>query len=141
MKGPIRTIITDTSAIYALVDRDDLHHKEAVKFLKRSEERLVLCVLETTLYETVTLINGRLGHAVASRVLSSIQTSDRYRLISLTEEDKSATWDIFLQYADKEWSPFDCACLAAARNRKINEAFAFDIHFDQMANAGLIRLP
>lgn len=141
MKGIVRTVITDTSAIYALVDKDDVHHQEAVNFVKHIGSRLILCVLEPTLFETLTLLNARLGHAIAARVLSAIQTSDRYRLISLTDEDKLRTWDTFAQYADKEWSPFDCACLAVARNRNIRHAFAFDVHFDQMAGAGLIRLP
>ena len=70
-----------------------------------------------------------------------MRTSRRYRIISLTEQDREETWRIFSQFADKDWSPFDCACLAVARARKINEAFAFDIHFDQMASNGLIRLP
>ena len=137
----MRSVITDTSAIYALVDTDDVHHQEAVDFIKQVGARLILCVPESTLFETMTLINSRLGHAIAARVLTAIQTSERYRLISLTDEDKSETWGMFVQYADKQWSPFDCACLAVARNRNIRQAFAFDVHFDQMAGAGLIRLP
>jgi len=141
MKDSVQIVITDTSAIYALVDKDDFHHQEAVNFVKQFGARLVLCVPEPTLFETLTLINARLGHSIAIRVLTAIHTSDRYRLISLTDEDKSRTWDTFAQYADKKWSPFDCTCLAVARNRKIRHAFAFDVHFDQMAGAGLIRLP
>ena len=40
--------------------------------------------------------------------------------------------------ADTDWSPFDRAGLAVVRARKINEAFAFDVHFDQMAGDDLI---
>jgi predicted nucleic acid-binding protein len=137
----MRTVIADTSAIYALVDADDVHHAEAAAFIKQEGRRLTLVVTDTTLFEAITLIKSRLGQAVATRALKAIQTSRRYRVISLTEQDRAETWRIFEQYADKDWSPFDCACLAVARTRKISEAFAFDEHFDQMAGSGLIRLP
>ncbi len=137
----MRTIIADTSALYALVDADDAHHAEAVAFLKHTGRRLALVVLETTLFETLTLIKSRLGQDIATRTLAAMQASRRYRIVSLTEQDRKETWRIFATFADKGWSPFDCACLAVARARKINEAFAFDVHFDQMAGDGLIRLP
>lgn len=137
----MRAIIADTSALYALVDADDVHHAQAVTFLKQTGGQLTLVVADTTLFETMTLIKSRLGQGVAGRALKAIQTSRRYRVISLTEEDRAETWRIFVQYADKDWSPFDCACLVVARARKISEAFAFDMHFEQMAGLGLIRLP
>ena len=137
----MRTVIADTSAIYALVDADDAHHAEAVAFIKQEGKQLTLVVADTTLLEAITLIKSRLGQAVATRALKAIRTSSRYRLISLTEQDRAEAWRIFAQYADKDWSPFDCACLAVARTRKIGEAFAFDEHFNQMAGSGLIRLP
>ena len=62
-------------------------------------------------------------------------------MVRLTDQDYQDMWRIFEQYSDQDWSPFDCACLAVARARKIREAFAFDVHFDQMAAAGLVRVP
>lgn len=137
----MRTVITDTSALYALVDSDDRHHPEATDFLNQEGEHLDLVVLNIMLFEAITLIKSRLGHEPAARALKAIQASPRFRIIHLTEEDYQETWRIFEEYADKSWSPFDCACLAAARARNIGEAFAFDKHFDQMAAEGLIRMP
>jgi predicted nucleic acid-binding protein len=137
----MRTLIVDTSALYALVDEDDVHHAEAVAFLKQEGRHLTLVVIDTTLFEAITLIKSRLGQAVAARALKAIQRSNRYHLINLAEQERAETWRIFERYADKDWSPFDCACLAVARTRKIGEASAFDEHFDQMAGSGLIRLP
>jgi len=137
----MRTIIVDTSAIYALVDADNLHHDEAVAFLNQEGEGLTLIVTDTTLLESITLIKSRLGHSEAVRSSNAIHASPRFRLISLSKEDWKETWRIFEKYDDKAWSPFDCACLAAAQARNIDEAFAFDEHFDQMAGLGMIRLP
>ena len=138
---PLRSILVDTSALYAFVDADDAHHREAVRYLKRLPKGVSLVVTDVTLMEAMILIQSRLGRQVASRALESLQQSHRFRLIRLTDEDWDQVWRIFEQYFDKDWSPFDCACLAAARARNIREAFAFDIHFEQMASAGLIRAP
>ncbi len=138
---PIRSVIVDTSALYALVDADDAHHAEAVRYLKHLRKGASLAVTNTTLMEAITLIKSRLGSEVATRTLQTIRRSNLYNVISLTDEDWREAWLLFEQFRDKEWSPFDCACLAVARARNIQEAFAFDIHFDQMAATGLLRVP
>jgi len=138
---PVRSIIVDTSALYALVDADDAHHREAVSYLKRAGRDASLVLADTTLMEALTRIGRRLGRRTAARTLRSILQSQRFRVIRLTDQDYEETWRIFEQYADKDWSPFDCACLAVARSRKIQEAFAFDAPFEQMASAGLLRVP
>ena len=137
----MREIVADTSALYALIDADDLHHAEAVDFLHAEIEESTLIVLETTLFETITLTKSRLGHPVAAKALHSIETSPRMRVARLTAEQSAQTWAFFDQYADKAWSPFDCACLAFAQAHGIREAFAFDQPFAQMAGAGLRRVP
>ena len=136
-----RTIITDTSALYALVDSQDAHHREAAKFWNSLAPGTVLLIAETTLMEAMTLIEVRLGHSIACRTLEAIRKSARYRIVTLTTEDRQEMWRIFEQFSDKEWSPFDCASLAIAKRREIKEAFAFDLHFDQMAAMGLLRVP
>jgi uncharacterized protein len=136
-----RTIIADTSAIYALVDSQDAHHARAVQFWNELPAGTVLLIAETTLMEAMTLIEVRLGHRIACRALEAIRKSERYRVVNLTAEDRLEMWRIFEQYSDKEWSPFDCASLAIAKRREIQEAFAFDVHFDQMAAVGLLRVP
>ena len=137
----MREIVADTSALYALIDADDLHHAEAVDFLRGELDEITLIVLETTLFETITLTKSRLGQTVAAKALHSIETSPRMRVARLSAEQLAQTWAFFDQYAEKAWSPFNCAFLAFAQAHGIREAFAFDRHFEQMAGAGLIRLP
>jgi predicted nucleic acid-binding protein len=134
-------MIADTSAIYALIDADDVHHQQAKAFIQKEGENLLLVVTETTLFEVITLVKSRLGQKIAVQVLHAICSSRFYRLVHLSDEDRKETWRIFEKYADKDWSLFDCACLAVARNHEIGEAFAFDRHFQQMAAAGLLSLP
>lgn len=81
---------------------------------------------------------GWLKSFAVRTLLEAVHNSPRYRLVNLTDEDRQETWRIFEGYANKAWSPFDCAYLAAARARNIGEAS--DEHFDQMAGEGFIRV-
>jgi len=138
---PVHSVIVDTSALYALVDADDAHHEEAVNYLKHLGKGVSLVIIDMMLMEALTLIKSRLGGKIAARTLQTVQRSNLYKVIRLADDDWREAWRLFEQFSDQEWSPFDCACLAAARARDIREAFAFDIHFDQMAAAGLLRVP
>ncbi len=138
---PVRTVIVGRNALYALVDADDVHHREAVGYLKQLGRDVTLLIADTTLMEAMTLVRSRLGHDIALRTLLAIRRSTRYALTRLTDDEQLELWRIFEQCSDKDWSPFDCACLAVCRTRDIRQAFAFDLHFDQMADAGLRRVP
>ena len=137
----MKTVVADTSALYALADRDDAHHHDAVKFLHSEGAQLTLLVSDFTLFELLTLVSNRLGHGAALRPLTAISESPRFHLIRMTDSDYQEALRILEAYRDKDWSPFDCACLAVARNYGISESFAFDKHFRQMAAAGLLTLP
>ncbi len=136
---PSRTVLLDTSALYALIDRDDQHHIEVAHCLRElDDEGATLLVIEPVFIESMTLIKRRLGAAVALEVGRRLRASDIARAVDLTEEDRESTWAVFEQYADKGWSYVDCACLAVMQQHGIAEALAVDRHFDQM---GITRLP
>lgn len=63
-----------------------------------------------------------------------ILDSDRIELVLLTLEDIEAAWDIFQNYADKEWSFTDCTSKVVMERLGITAAFAFDQHFRQFGN-------
>jgi predicted nucleic acid-binding protein len=126
----MRELIADTSALYALVDRDDVHHDSAVAFLKDELENLTLIVLEPTLFETLSLVKTRLGRAPASKTLEALEASPRARVAHLDPEEMEAVWEVFRERADSSLSAFDCAILAYARLHGIEEVFAVDGRFE-----------
>ncbi len=66
MKGIFLPIFVDTSAWYALLDKNDSDHASAVKFKESLTHSLV-----TTNYiadETITLSKNRLGHKIATEI-------------------------------------------------------------------------
>ncbi|MCS7072718.1 MAG: PIN domain-containing protein [Anaerolinea sp.] len=62
-----------------------------------------------------------------------LMQSRRFILLPLSDLDRAHTWEIFTRYSDKAWSYVDCSVLAVARRLAIGAVFAFDHHFDQMA--------
>jgi len=134
----MRNVLVDTSAIYALVDSNDPNHSAAAAFVRREGVHLTLVLSDYVFSETMTLVKARQGADAAVQVGRRLRTSRMYRLVYLTAEDEQSTWNLFCKYIDKGWSYVDCSCLALMRSLGINEAFAFDRHFNQM---GILCLP
>ncbi|GAB4526405.1 MAG: PIN domain-containing protein [Anaerolineae bacterium] len=131
-------MIADTSGLYALVDRADPHHSKAVSYLKSRASNRALLVSNHIFDETMTLVKARLGTRVALQLGLRLRNSRFVEMVIFSGAEEQETWRIFSQYADKEWSYTDCACLVLARERGIHQAFTFDHHFAQM---GLVMVP
>ena len=130
-------IFVDTSAWYALVDKNDSDHSSAVKFKESLTHSLA-----TTNYiadETITLVINRLSHSIAVDIGEKLWKESISTLIRVTSQDEKKAWEIFVKHRDKGFSFTDCTSFAVMDRLGIIEAFAFDEHFEQYGN--LIRLP
>ncbi|MCX7855980.1 MAG: PIN domain-containing protein [Anaerolineae bacterium] len=134
----MRQLLADTSFLVALVDAGDIHHAEAVAFLRQLREAIVI-VTDYVFDETMTFLKRRLGSEVALQAGRQLRESLVFQRLHLTEEDEESAWRIFQRYADKAWSYTDCASLAVMQRLGIHEILAFDRHFEQMP--GIVRLP
>lgn len=129
---PSKQIITDTSALYALVDRRDQNHLAAAHFLKQHVVPKSLVVSNHVFDETMTLVRMRLGVDVAVQLGLRLRNSKFIEMFTFGTGEEMATWRIFCKYRDKEWSYTDCACFAVAQQRDTDQVFSFDHHFTQM---------
>jgi predicted nucleic acid-binding protein len=86
----------------------------------------------------MTLLRARGYSDLGIQFRQALSTSQIFTLRHSTPELEQATFDIFRQYADKEWSYADCALLATANALETSNIFSFDYHIDQM---GLQRVP
>jgi hypothetical protein len=130
--------IADTSGLYALVDRNDLHHHQAANFLKAQAGVGSLLLSNHVFDETMTLVKARLGMQVALQLGLRLRNSRFVEMVIFSAAEEQEVWRVFGHYTDKAWSYTDCACLVLAHQRNIQQAFSFDHHFAQM---GLTKVP
>jgi len=126
---PPTLIFVDTSAWYALLDRNDRNHAHAVRFAEGSRDLLLTSTY--ILDETVTLVRKHLGHAIAVRFGDRLWNEEIARLVRVSPEDELRAWTIFARHTDKGFSYTDCTSFALMERLQIDAAFAFDSHFAQ----------
>ena len=131
------TIFTDTSAFYAVLDRDDDNHQKARRIWNEvfSDENTVV-TSNYVLVESFTLIQHRLG-------LEAVRAfqEDVLPLISIewvTEATHRSGVSALLAASRRKLSLVDCVSFELMRTLGIKTAFAFDPHF---AEQGFKRIP
>lgn len=121
-------VLVDTSAIYALLDTDDAHHRKAVAILRGLQRRSLTPLLTNFIVaESHALLLSRLGADIARRWLMThvwpIET------VNPRDEDKAK--EIIRKYTDKTFSYTDATSFAVMERLAIRSAFGFDPHFRQ----------
>ena len=121
-------ILVDTSALYAVLDRDDDNHLDANATWKRLlENNDSLLVTNYVVVETTALVQHRLGME-AVRVLCG-DMLPALELHWITEADHKHAQNALLATDRRKLSLVDCSSLQVMRDRMVRTAFAFDPHF------------
>jgi len=126
---PQNKIFVDTSAWYAIIDKNDRDHALAATKIQVLDRPLV-----TSNYifdEILTLLKAKLGFTVAVPFGQKLWNQEISALVRITEDDEERAWRIFRQYDDKGFSFTDCTSFALMERLDINIVFAFDDHFIQ----------
>ena len=121
-------VLVDTSAVYALVDRDDRNHAAAKARLKTLKKLRVEPLLTNFIVaECHALLLTRLGADIARRwLLSNVW---RVEPVALADEQKAR--DIIRDHAHKTYSYTDASSFALMERLEIERALSFDRHFAQ----------
>jgi predicted nucleic acid-binding protein len=136
----VSAVFVDTGAFYALSDAGESTHALARATLAKLEKAGTALLTTTDIVdEVVTLVRYRLGHAPAVTLGGRLLASSWCRVVDVTDEIRSAAWQLFVQYEDQSFSLTDCTSFATMRAMGISEAFAFD-HTDFLA-AGFSVMP
>lgn len=125
----LRFIFTDTSAWYAIIDRNDVNHTAALQFIEKLDRPLLTS--NFIIDEILTLIKNRLGYDLAVDLGQKLWNQEIAKVSRVTEKDEQAAWKIFVQYRDKGFSFTDCTSFVLMDRLKVNTAFTFDDHFIQ----------
>ena len=120
--------LADSSALLALVLRDDQNHSAAKAFTrKHPAARFVLS--ELILAEVVTRARARAGAAVAAALGRDLLCSRRYEVVFLDAELVDGALARMTRYADKRLSLADCASFELMERLGLDAAFTFDRDF------------
>jgi uncharacterized protein len=123
-------IFVDTSALYAVLDRDDENHAAAEVTWRRllgSDETLL--VTSYVVVEATALVQHRLGMA-AVRVLCA-EMLPALEVHWINDVDHLQSQSAFLAVGRRNLSLVDCSSFHVMRTHRATTAFAFDSHFGE----------
>ena len=126
-------VFVDTSAWLALADKRDKYHAMATAVyphLLQQNPRLVTTNLVVA--ETFTLIRHRLGYKPGIHFLRSLRQSQRLVRVYADESLEVEAEQILGQYVDQDFSLTDAVSFVVMRGHELDQAFAFDHHFQVM---------
>ena len=94
-----KRIFIDTSAWYAIIDKNDRDHAAAVDKVRILDHPLLTS--NYILDEILTLLKTRLGPSIAIPFGQKLWNQEVSALVRITEEDEERAWGTFRQYEDK----------------------------------------
>ncbi len=124
------SVVVDTSALYALLDRGDAHHAAAAAYWTAPDDE-DLVTHAYVVVETVALVRARLGAAAVEALLDAIVPALRVEMVDRALHE-TALAD--LRRAGGGTSFVDRTTIALADRDGIRRAFAFDA---DLVSAGL----
>jgi predicted nucleic acid-binding protein len=127
------SIFVDASAFYALLNKKDDLHEEALSISKSlAETNEVLVTSNYTLAEAYTVIRSKLGFKTAESFIAEIRKNG-IQVTWIDEEVHNRGLEIFLENKEpRDLSFFDCVDLALMESLGIEKAFSFDRHFKSL---------
>lgn len=124
-------LLVDSSAYFALLDRDDSYHSQALAIQSRLiVEGWRLFTTSFVLAETHALLLNRLSQHIATAFLRNLEQATT-TLVWVTRADVQRAKEIIYQYDDKDFSLTDATSFAIMERLGITTAFTFDQHFTQ----------
>lgn len=129
------TALVDTSALYALLVRDDPNHEAATTAFASLRERGPLVTHNYVVVESVALVQHRFG---VSATRSLIDLLGPMEVVWVGEGMHRAALAALLAAPRRRLSLVDRVSFEVMRDRGITEAFAFDPDF---AQEGFTTLP
>lgn len=124
------TVFADTSGLFALLDAaDDQHERASRAFDTLGARRAALLTTSFVLVETYALVGRRLG-VDALRAFRA-DFAPLLQVVWVDEALHEAGLDLLLERGRRQLSLVDAVSFVTMRGRQVDEALAFDPHFEQ----------
>ena len=121
------TLFVDTSALYALMDRDDLNHDAARRFWAELDPNDPLITHNYVLVETSELVQRRLGFEALQTLVDVLMLPITTLLVERAVHDAAVS--AVLTARLRQLSVVDTVSFEVMRRAGVRAAFAFDDHF------------
>jgi predicted nucleic acid-binding protein len=125
-----RRLFVDSSGWYALIDRRDAWHAMAVRQVEEQVEaggRLV--TTDYVIDESCTLVQARIGHVAALRLLDLLRQTEGVDWEWITPDRFARAEALFRKYRDQGYSFTDCSSFSIMRELRLERAITSDAHF------------
>jgi predicted nucleic acid-binding protein len=119
-------LFADTSALYALLDRDDAFHEEALTFA-RSRGCAELVTHNYVVVETIAVVQSRLSAAHVRQLLQGLLPTIAVEWVGSDIHAKAVS--ALLPSSGRGPTFVDLVSFEVMRRARIDTAFAFDRHF------------
>lgn len=121
------TLFVDTSALYALMDRDDLNHAGAERFWAELSPDEPLLTHNYVMVETSALVQRRLGIEALQALVDELVLPISTLLVDRAVHEAAVS--AVLAARLRQVSLVDAVSFEVMRRAGIRAAFAFDEHF------------
>lgn len=133
-------IFLDTAFAYALVNKSDEWHSEAVALQKEvSKNKTILLTSEYVLWEIangLSAINYKMKAGILIRVLMN---NPYIKLVPSSSSLLSEGLNLYEKYSDKDFSLTDCISFIIMNQFNVEEVLSSDRHFEQMGFKTLMK--
>lgn len=124
------TIFVDTSAFYAVLDREDENHASAREtWLRLLREEHTLFTTNYILLETFALLQNRIGIPALRAFHEDV--APLLRVVWITDDRHASGVEAALAASRKRLSVVDCIAFQVMRESAVDTAFSFDRHFTE----------
>jgi hypothetical protein len=130
----------DTSGFFALLNRDDPHHRSAQEILARAKaERRGGVTTQWIVGECCTLLMARRRPHLIPRFLELTERSKSLNVIVADDALYTRTKTFLRRHLEHEYSFADCASLVVMEERGLQEPLTHDGHFTEAGKIALLR--
>ena len=134
------SVFLDTSGLIALVNTDDqLHRRAEMVWAELSTSAARLTTSSLVLIELADGLSRVQNRRLAIQLVDAVERSRRIEVARVDERLERLGWQLFRDRTDKDWGMTDCANMSLMEDRRIQDVFTADHHFEQAGFNILLR--
>lgn len=123
------TTFADTSALYALLNRNDRWHPDAARAAHQvRDQHEALWTIDAVAVELWRLLRGAFGSDTADRLVQAL-VAGGIRVEASAREDYTRAWQLGAEWPDQDFSLTDRLCFAAIERARSFRAWSYDADF------------